>query len=43
VVKGIDAGHHGYIFVSIILLPLLVATVVQLRWTDGESMSDSAD
>lgn len=40
VVKGMSKGHEGYIFVSIVLVPLLALTVMQLRWTDGESIDE---
>lgn len=40
VVKGTSKGHEGYIFVSLVLLPLLGTTLMQLRWTDGESIDE---
>lgn len=40
VVKGMDASHHGYIFVSLVLLPLLATTITQIRWTTGEAIDE---
>lgn len=40
VVKGMDPGRHGLIFAGIMLLPLLVTAIMQLRWTNGESIDE---
>lgn len=40
VVKGMDNGRHGLIFVSIMLLPLLCTAIMQLRWSNGESIDE---
>ena len=40
VVKGVEPGRHGLIFVSIMLLPLLASAFTQLKWTNGEAIDE---
>ena len=35
-----DPNRHGFIFVAIVLLPLLATSVTLLRWTTGESIDE---
>jgi hypothetical protein len=40
IVKGMDARLHSYIFVSVMLLPLLATCLALLRWTAGEAIDE---